>query len=48
MTEAAVKMAASRIRSRLKGLLRDEILQTVSNEQDWQSEVQYLMQLFGK
>lgn len=48
MSEAAVKMAASRIRARLKGIVRDEVLQTVANEQDWQSEVQYLMQLFGK
>ncbi len=48
MSEAAVKMAASRIRARLKGLVREEILQTVANEQDWQAEVQYLMQLFGK
>ncbi len=48
MSEAAVKMAASRIRVRLKGLVRDEVLQTISNEQDWQGEVQYLMQLFGK
>lgn len=48
MTEAAVKMAASRIRARLKGLVRDEVLQTISNEQDWLGEVQYLMQLFQK
>jgi RNA polymerase sigma-70 factor (ECF subfamily) len=48
MTEAAVKTAASRIRSRLKGVVREEILQTVSNEQDWQDEVHYLMRLFGK
>jgi len=48
MSEAAVKMAASRVRARLKGLVRDEVLQTVTNEQDWQEEVQYLMQLFGK
>ena len=48
MSEAAVKMAASRIRARLKGIVRDEVLQTVANEQDWQEEVQYLMQLFGR
>ena len=47
LSEGAVKMAACRIRSRLKGLVRDEVLQTVSNEQDWQGEVQYLMQLFS-
>jgi RNA polymerase sigma-70 factor (ECF subfamily) len=48
MSEAAVKMAASRIRARLKGLVRDELLQTVSNERDWQEEVQYMMQLFAR
>jgi RNA polymerase sigma factor (sigma-70 family) len=48
MSEAAVKMAASRIRSRLRGLVREEILQTVSNGTDWESEVKYLMQLFSR
>jgi hypothetical protein len=47
MSEAAVKMAASRIRARLKGLVREQIIQTVDNEQDWQEEVRYLIQLFG-
>lgn len=48
MTEAAVKMAASRIRSRLKGLIRDEVSQTVANEQDLQEELKHLMQLSGR
>jgi hypothetical protein len=48
MSEGAVKMAASRIRVRLKGLVREEIMQTVANEQDWQDEVRYLIQLFGR
>jgi RNA polymerase sigma-70 factor (ECF subfamily) len=48
MSEAAVKMAASRLRARLKGLIQDEIKQTVSNETEWRSEAQYLMQLFGR
>jgi len=48
MSEAAVKMAASRIRARLRGIVRDEIMQTVANETDWQDEVRYLIQLFGR
>jgi hypothetical protein len=48
MSEGAVKMAASRIRTRLKGLVREEIMQTVANEQDWQEEVRYLIQLFAR
>lgn len=48
MTEAAVKMAASRIRARLRGVVREEILQTVTNEQDLESEIQCLIQMFGK
>jgi len=48
MSVDAVKMAASRMRGRLKGLVREEIMQTVANEQDWQEEVHYLIQLFGR
>jgi RNA polymerase sigma-70 factor (ECF subfamily) len=48
MSEGAVKMAASRIRTRLKGLVREQIMQTVANEQDWQEEVRYLIQLFAR
>lgn len=48
MTEGAVKVAAHRIRARLKGIVREEILQTVANESDWQDELRYLIQLFGK
>jgi RNA polymerase sigma factor (sigma-70 family) len=48
MSEGAVKMAASRIRARLKGLVREQIVQTVANEQDWQNEVRYLIQLFSR
>ena len=48
MSEGAVKMAASRMRVRLKELVREEILQTVANEQDWHEEVRYLIQLFGR
>lgn len=48
MTEAAVKMAAHRIRARLKGLVREEILQTITNEEDWRDEVRYLIDLFAR
>ena len=48
MTEGAVKVAAHRIRLRLRGLVRDEILQTVSNEGDWETELRYLITLFGR
>jgi RNA polymerase sigma factor (sigma-70 family) len=48
MSEGAVKTAAHRIRARLKGLVREEVLQTVANENDWQTEVRYLIELFGR
>ena len=48
MTEAAVKMAALRIRQRLKGLIRDEVRQTVASEDDLEEELRYLLSLFGK
>jgi RNA polymerase sigma factor (sigma-70 family) len=48
MSEAAVKMAASRVRARLRELVREEVMQTVANQQDWQEEVRYLIQLFGR
>jgi RNA polymerase sigma-70 factor (ECF subfamily) len=48
MSEGAVKVAASRIRTRLRGIVREEIMQTVANEEDWQDEVRYLIQLFGR
>jgi len=48
MSEAAVKMAASRIRARLRGLVRDQIMQTVADETDWEDEVRYLIRLFGR
>lgn len=47
MTEKAVKTAAHRIRGRLKELVRDEILQTVANKEDWEQEIRYLIELFG-
>lgn len=48
MTEGAVKVAAHRIRSRMKGIVRDEIMQTVATAADWQDELRHLIQLFGK
>jgi len=48
MTDGAVKVAAHRIRSRLQSIIRDEIKQTVPNESDWEEELRYLIQLFGK
>jgi hypothetical protein len=48
MTEAAVKMAALRIRQRLKALIRDEVRQTVASEDDLQEELRYLLSLFSK
>jgi RNA polymerase sigma-70 factor (ECF subfamily) len=42
MSEAAARMAASRLRSRYRELLRDEIAQTVSSEEDIDAEVQHL------
>jgi DNA-directed RNA polymerase specialized sigma24 family protein len=48
MTEAAVKTAAHRIRGRWKALIKQEVLQTVTNQDDWQREVRYLIGLFGE
>ena len=48
MTEGAVKVAALRIRARLKGLIREEVLQTVANQEDWEEEVRYLISLFSR
>lgn len=48
MSEGAVKTAAHRIRARLKGLIRDEIMQTVATEQEFELELRYLISLFGR
>lgn len=47
MTEDAVRVAAHRIRARLRGIIRAEILQTVDNKEDLQDELRYLARLFG-
>ena len=48
MSEGAVTTAAHRIRARLRAILREEILQTVDNEADFQDELNYLRSLLGK
>ncbi len=48
MSEIAVKVAAHRIRQRLKGIIREEVLQTVTNANDLQDELGYLQSLFVK
>jgi RNA polymerase sigma factor (sigma-70 family) len=48
MTETAVKTAAHRIRIRLRGLIREEVLHTITNEQDLEQEVRYLIELFAR
>ena len=47
-TEGAVKMATSRIRARLRGLVREEILQTVASAEEWEDEIRYFIELFGE
>ena len=48
MTEGAVKVAAHRIRARLKRLIREETLQTVASPQDLEEELGYLVSLFAR
>lgn len=47
LSESAARMAASRMRGRYRELLRDEIAQTVSSQEDIESEVQYLFATFS-
>ena len=46
MTEAAVKMALSRMRQRYGDALREEIAQTVGSQCDAQDELRYLLAVF--
>ena len=48
LSEDSVKVAAHRIRNRLRGLIREEVRQTVANADDWEEEARYLIQLFGR
>ncbi len=43
MTEAAIKMAVSRMRKRFRELLREEIAQTVSSEEEIDEEIHFLI-----
>ncbi|MCZ6853443.1 MAG: sigma-70 family RNA polymerase sigma factor, partial [Gammaproteobacteria bacterium] len=47
LTESAARMAASRMRGRYRELLRDEIAQTVSSQEDIDNEVQHLFETFS-
>ncbi len=47
LSESAARMAASRMRGRYRELLRDEIAQTVSSQEDIDSEVQHLFEVFS-
>ncbi|PWU15134.1 MAG: sigma-70 family RNA polymerase sigma factor [Verrucomicrobia bacterium] len=47
MSEAGVKMAAVRIRRRLRILIRDEVMRTVANQADLDAELRYLRTLFA-
>lgn len=48
VSEAAARMAASRLRGRYRELLRDEIAQTVASEADIESEIQHLFATFAE
>ena len=47
LTEGAVKVAAHRLRARLRGIIREEVRQTVQSEGDLEKELRELLTLFG-
>jgi RNA polymerase sigma-70 factor (ECF subfamily) len=47
MTEAAVKMAVQRMRSRYRALLREEIAKTVASPDEVEDEIRHLFLTFG-
>ena len=47
LTEAAVKMAVSRLRARYREILRAEIAETVTNPGEVEDEIRYLFTLFS-
>lgn len=47
LSEAAVKMAARRLRTRYRDLLREEIGKTVATPEEIQEEIRHLFSLFG-
>lgn len=48
MTESAARMAVSRLRSRYRELLREEILRTVASSQDVDDELRHLFQAISQ
>jgi DNA-directed RNA polymerase specialized sigma24 family protein len=48
MSEAAIRMAALRLRRRYGQLLRSEIAATVSSRQEIDAEIRYLMEIVGR
>ena len=48
MTESAVKVAVHRLRQRYRKLLRAVIAETVSNEEDLDDELRYLVKVLRK
>ena len=44
MTESAVKVTVHRLRKRYQQLLRDEIAQTVTSEEEVEEEIRYLIE----
>ena len=48
ITEAAVKMAMSRLRKRYRAMLREEIAQTVSSEEEIDDEIRDLFDSLRK
>ncbi len=48
MSEEAVKMAVSRLRRRLREVLRARIAETVSNQEDVAEEYHYLSQVLTR
>jgi RNA polymerase sigma factor (sigma-70 family) len=48
MNEKAVKVAVHRLRQRYRGLLRDEIAQTVANPAEIDDEIRHLFSALGK
>ncbi len=47
LSESAVKSAIHRLRHRYYALVRDEVAQTVTNHEDLEEEIRYLMSLFS-
>lgn len=48
MKEAALRVVVCRLRLRLRELIRDEVRQTVTNEDELKAELGYLVSLFTK